>query len=75
MTDQEELIAAALALLPYLETSSDPLPDRSFPEIKREFERSEAERLRQRADEIETKEAAIWRFRKAVKAVGFDKAG
>jgi hypothetical protein len=66
----QELADAARALLPYLETSSDPRDEsRIIEDIKRDFARSDAEKLRQRADEIEAKEAAIWRFRKAVEAL------
>lgn len=68
MTDTSELIAAARALLPYLKTSTDP-DNRSIADVQRQFARSEAERLRQAADEVDAKEAAIWRFRWALDAI------
>lgn len=68
MPKHQELADAARALLPYLKTSTDP-DERSIADVQREFARSEAERLRQDADKVEAKEAAIWRFRKAVEAL------
>jgi hypothetical protein len=73
------LLAAARALLPYLETSTDPSDDMSGwtidqmqAETRRRIDngkRPEAQRLRDRADQVEAQEAAIWRFRKAVAAI------
>lgn len=63
----QELADAARALLPHLETSSDPMDENlSMEDVERSLARSDAEKLRQQADEIEAMEAAIWRFRKAV---------
>ena len=59
-----ELLEAAKALLPFLETSKDRLD--GYWEKLRPLSR--ADRLRQEADEIEAKDAAILRFRAAIAA-------
>ena len=69
MTD--ELYEAALALLPYLNASTDGLELTALERLKRvaplEGETT-AQRLRREADELEAKDAAIRRFRNAVAA-------
>ncbi|WP_088344829.1 MULTISPECIES: hypothetical protein [Rhodomicrobium] len=79
MTASDELIAAARALLPYLQTSTDLEADMSGKtrgevmatlqaQIDREY-RSRGERLRDEAERVDAEEAAIRRFRKAVAAM------
>ena len=82
MTDKaDELLDAAKALLPYLKASTDHIDElltvREFSiedtikrgnERRKQYEVSPADRLRKDADEIEAKDAAIRRFRAAVKA-------
>ena len=81
MTDQSELLAAAIALLPYLKASTDhrdllrrirdePV-EATQPEVDAIVKRdmiSPADRLREQALELEAKDAAILRFRAAVEA-------
>jgi len=64
MSDKtQELYQAAKALLPFLEASTDKSKD-----CLDRFRLSKVERLRQEADEMEAKDAAIQRFRAAVAA-------
>ena len=68
MSEKErELLAASAALLPFLEASTD-RSSGYWARVESERELSKAERLRREADEIEAKDAAIVRFRKAVAA-------
>lgn len=65
----EEIIAAARELEPYLSTSTD--PDNSSLQDRTEraadyLKKSQPQRMREEADTLEAKEAAIWRLRRAL---------
>ena len=67
MSERERaLYEAAVALLPHLEASTDKRGAAWMEEV-RNYTR--AQRLRREADEIEARDAAIERFRKAVAAL------
>jgi hypothetical protein len=68
MKDPTELLEACRALLPHLETSSDPVNTGTGNAGIDFLKLSDPERLRFRADAIEAREAAIWRFRKTMEA-------
>jgi len=63
---ENELYAAAKAMLPFLEVSTD--ESAYFKKVLEHKGETQAQRLRRQADEIEAKDAAIVRFRAAVAA-------
>lgn len=66
----QELVAASLQLQPFLKASTDKRDEDTTMERLEEFlGRTPAERLRREAEEIEAKDAAVIRFRKALAAI------
>jgi hypothetical protein len=63
---ERELLEAAVALLPHIKASTDKLTN-SY--VDKFLNATDAERLRQQADAIEARDAAILRFRAAVAAI------
>lgn len=66
----QELIAASLALRPFLEASTDGREGRAYYlHADRDVDCTRAERLRRQADDIEAEDAAVIRFRNALAAI------
>jgi hypothetical protein len=65
----KELIEACRELAKHLETQRDPAPDSSTEKLQERLSRTQAERYRQMAGDLDARDAAIERFRKALDTV------